>query len=370
MLTLRLLADDLTGALDSAAEFVPLVGDLPVFWQGSLPVALPNSAAIDSGTREASATEAACVIADLSDHLRSADIAFKKIDSLLRGPTLAEIAATFARGHWRSGILAPAFPFQGRITRTARQFAIIDGAETPVSEDLVAALQHIGVPAGLGALDQPLRPGINIFDAASDADLAAVVRIGLRHEPPVLWIGTGGLARALKQDLATLAPTAPPSTPPSTPLPRPILGLFGSDHPTMARQLAACAQHWSVIDHDPTGAPRLQLSHANPTLISFRIPKEAARTTAASHIAAAIGHISATIERPGAVIVAGGETLRSVCTAVDAGYLDVIGALMPGVPRSIIRGGRWDGVTVISKSGAFGRPDLLRQLPIFGDLPS
>jgi hypothetical protein len=34
---LRLLADDLTGALDSAARFVPLVGtvptSLPAFWQ-------------------------------------------------------------------------------------------------------------------------------------------------------------------------------------------------------------------------------------------------------------------------------------------------------------------------------------------------
>jgi hypothetical protein len=32
------------------------------------------------------------------------------------------------------------------------------------------------------------------------------------------------------------------------------------------------------------------------------------------------------------------------------------------VPRSILRGGRWGGVTVISKSGAFGTPALLRDL--------
>jgi D-threonate/D-erythronate kinase len=39
-----------------------------------------------------------------------------------------------------------------------------------------------------------------------------------------------------------------------------------------------------------------------------------------------------------------------------------VGAILPGVPRSIMRGGRWDGVTIVSKSGAFGGPDLFQQL--------
>ena len=41
-------------------------------------------------------------------------------------------------------------------------------------------------------------------------------------------------------------------------------------------------------------------------------------------------------------------------------YLVVDGQIAPGVPWSHIRGGMWDGVRVISKSGAFGAPDLLR----------
>lgn len=35
---------------------------------------------------------------------------------------------------------------------------------------------------------------------------------------------------------------------------------------------------------------------------------------------------------------------------------------MPGLLRSIIRRGRWAGVEVISKSGAFGAPTLWRAL--------
>ena len=65
---------------------------------------------------------------------------------------------------------------------------------------------------------------------------------------------------------------------------------------------------------------------------------------------------------PGTLLVAGGETLFAVCAALGATHLEVQDHVVPGVPRSILRGGRWDGVTVISKSGAFGTPALLRDL--------
>jgi uncharacterized protein YgbK (DUF1537 family) len=42
--------------------------------------------------------------------------------------------------------------------------------------------------------------------------------------------------------------------------------------------------------------------------------------------------------------------------------LKVTGRLEPGVPRSLIEDGAWRGVEVISKSGAFGPPDLFRKL--------
>ena len=62
------------------------------------------------------------------------------------------------------------------------------------------------------------------------------------------------------------------------------------------------------------------------------------------------------------LIVAGGETLRATCLALSAEALEVWGQVAPGLPRSVLRGGRWDGVEVISKSGAFGDDALLRDL--------
>ena len=60
--------------------------------------------------------------------------------------------------------------------------------------------------------------------------------------------------------------------------------------------------------------------------------------------------------------MAGGETCAALCTSLGAHSLEVQGRIVPGLPRSILRGGRWDGVTVVSKSGAFGHPTLLRDL--------
>jgi uncharacterized protein YgbK (DUF1537 family) len=74
------------------------------------------------------------------------------------------------------------------------------------------------------------------------------------------------------------------------------------------------------------------------------------------------------LDPPGTLIVAGGETLKALCLALGAHALRVTGRIMPGLPRSTIQGGRWDGVEVISKSGAFGTPDLWRKLLQDNDL--
>jgi uncharacterized protein YgbK (DUF1537 family) len=102
MTTLRLIADDLTGALDTAAEFVGLTGPVPVYWSGAIPADLPPSAAVDSGTRELGRERATATTAQLAKGLVGASIAYKKVDSLLRGHTMAELAACLQGG---------AFPF-------------------------------------------------------------------------------------------------------------------------------------------------------------------------------------------------------------------------------------------------------------------
>ena len=328
---LRLLADDLTGALDSAARFVPLFGLVPTCWR--LPTALPQSIAFDSGTRELDPADVPAAIAATAPLLDDGDPAFKKIDSLLRGHVVLELAACAPR--FDHCIVAPAFPFQGRITRNGRQLVRADSGWRDTGVDLRA-------------------DGFHLSDAETDDDLDAIVAAGRSLAGRVLWCGTGGLAAAL----------AGRATVPRPPLPRPILALIGSDHPVSARQLAAVTgRHHHLPD---SGARAIARSLAGgAAAVSVALPPGTPRRTARGAILRRFAELLAANGRPGTLFVTGGETLRRLCDALGVARLDVDGELEPGVPTSIMRGGPWDGQRLVSKSGAFGDANFLAR--VFGD---
>ena len=351
--SVRLLADDLTGALDTAAELVGITGPLPVYWHTCIPAMLPRSAAIDSGTRERSARDASGIVTALAPLIAGADIAYKKIDSLLRGPTIAELAACLRTGLWDHAVLCPAFPYQGRAMRGGRQYARNQtGDWSAVTGDLVAALNAEGAVAYHAHPGAPMQPGIGVFDAETEDDLRQVAVAGLTVSK-LLWIGAGGLAQALSGESQTKNAAT---------LPGPILGLFGTDHAVTASQLACCDPHWMRLQSaDPLPIAR-RLHHTGLVLASFDLPPDLTRADAAERIRSGFASLLREMAPPGTLLVAGGETLFAICEALGATHLEVQGHVVPGVPRSILRGGRWDGVTVISKSGAFGTPALLRDL--------
>lgn len=344
--TLRLLADDLTGALDTAAELAVLCGPVPVRWapRGT------GSLALDSGTREAPRDVAFARAVELAPALAGGDIALKKLDSLLRGQVAAELAACWGTGLWRHVVLAPAFPAQRRITREGQVLAgRPDGGWAPVPMPDFAAEGLVVQP---GRTDRALPPGISLFDAESDADLARIVALGRDAAGPVLWCGSGGLGRALAGSAAVR---------PETRLQAPVLGLFGSDQPATARQLAACGAAWMPQTVPDAARIAAALAQTGVALVSLTLPP-LPRDEAAGRIAAGFAALVAALPRPGTLLVVGGETLRAICAALGAEGLLATGAVMPGVPRSTLQGGAWHGLAVISKSGAFGADALWHDL--------
>ena len=395
MTPVRILADDLTGALDSAARFVPLTGPLAVVWTTE---DMPASAAIDAGTRELSVEAARSVTARLAPFLTAGNllrpnsavdqahpartplplvgqslppgfdpgvgaataasgegasnisltrrggeantrrkdiIAFKKIDSLLRGHVAVELAACMS--HFDHCVLAPAFPFQGRITRDGRQLTRDGDNWRDTGVDLAAALQAEG-------LTVPVR------DAETDADLNAIVAQGRRLTGRVLWCGTGGLAGALAERRAVPCPT----------LPRPILALIGSDHPVSVAQLVAVPALHRLLPGDAQALASLLANGG--AAVTVAIAPGTRRDAACHAIVAHFRSLLDSIKRPGTLMVAGGETLRRLCDALGATRLEVDGEVEPGAPMSLLRGGAWDGQRIVSKSGAFGAPDFLARL--------
>ncbi|TDT96817.1 uncharacterized protein YgbK (DUF1537 family) [Azorhizobium sp. AG788] len=359
MTGLRLVADDLTGALDAAIAFVTPGQHVPVYWNAP-PSAAPSRLAIDSGTRETDAASARARVAALLRNITpDADtLFFAKLDSLLRGQAAAEIAAWMEALQPRRCIIAPAFPRQGRVTRGGIQYLCRDGAERPVGADLRATLEAEGHPVHLRRPGEAMPDGVSLWDSETDTDLAQIVAAGRPADGTTLWCGSGGLAAAL---------TGHPSgidVAPRT-LPRPILGLFGTDHPVTMAQLAACGDAvlaLSADGRDNAAALGNKLAADGVALARLALPEGTPRPVAAARIAEAFSSLVAQLDPPGTLIVSGGETLRSLCAALEAERLDLYGQIESGVPCSILRGGRFDGVHIISKSGAFGAPSLLRRL--------
>jgi uncharacterized protein YgbK (DUF1537 family) len=349
----RIVADDLTGALDSAAPFAAALGALPVVWDPA--IAPAGSYALDTESRERA--DRAWV-----RHLQGAGLAFKKIDSLLRGRTAYEIATCLESGAFQSAIIAPAFPAQERVTRDGQQYwRIAPGhAWQPVPGDLLARLRSSVAVAHARSADAIAGRGFFVCDAGSEDDLRAIVAAGRRLAEPILWCGSAGLARAL----------AGPPTPAGFAPRAPLLMLIGSGHPATRAQRAALeagqpAMTLPLRSHDAIETAVREAAAAigrgAPATLAIALPDSSA-DTARTVLATTFGLVAALVPQPGSLFVTGGETLHGLLQALDATSLLVTGELMPGVPISRIAGGRWPDLTVISKSGGFGAPDLLIRL--------
>jgi D-threonate/D-erythronate kinase len=347
---LRLLADDLTGALDSAVAFVRAFGPLEVGLEA------PESASLvlDSATRERSEAEAVGRVASLAPMLKTAAgrLAFLKVDSLLRGHAGAELAAILAANSYARVILAPALPAQGRITRQGRQMV----NRQATGEDLAATLRAQGHDVSLRKPGE-CAEGISLFDAESDADLDRIVAAALPLPGGALWVGTGGLAAALGRAMGA----GPAGV---VPMPeKPLLGLVGTDHPAMQAQLARVG--FLRLDAGKAESlPRLRraLGARGFAFATCDLPLGTPREIARERIAQVFAETLVALPRPGTLFASGGETLRALIAPLGARGLRVEAEFLPGMPLSRLVGGPWNGLALLSKSGAFGAPDMLETL--------
>ncbi|PWS34216.1 Hrp-dependent type III effector protein [Falsiroseomonas bella] len=341
MSRLRLLADDLTGALDATAPFAASAGH-------ALPVALetpPDAGALDADTRDGPANAARSRASALAPWLAGGRPAFRKLDSLLRGHVAAELAAS-AAGGFSSLVIAPAFPGQGRRMREGR-LLLADGTAGP---DLGALLPAAGLrPRRLAAGEVPGGAGAWLCDVETEADLAALARADLPQ--PVLWAGSGGLARALAGPGRAAHPPAGP-----------LLLLCGSRHARAAAMLPGLGQavlRPASVAQAGEAARRAAaaLGDGQGAALSLQ-----AAGDAPGAIWRGLAETFAGLPPPPLLGVVGGRSLRDLCLALGVMALDVAGEVRTGLPLSRLRGGPWDGTPLISSSGAFDDRGLFRDL--------
>jgi uncharacterized protein YgbK (DUF1537 family) len=362
---IRLVADDMTGALDAAVQFIGCVPELPVIVTPDIPARFGSSsrssAALSTGGRDSDPVSAARRTAAAVPFLAKADIAFVKIDSLLRGNWPTDLARLLAAFPYHTCVLAPAFPAQRRIMQDGRQLTPgADGRMTVLPIDPCAALAAAGVRTTmLSAAEYPCaNPGsVLLCDAVDDADLESRVRMVRALRIPVLWCGSAGLARALSG-------RAPPVLSPAM---ASSLIIVGTHHPVTQAQLAALPPEAVALiglGMDAVAAVQSIELHleASPCIIFVDMPPGLSPSAAAMIIADRLTTILPQLRPPDSLVVIGGETLAVVAKAVGADAIIPEGEWQPGVPCSRFFGGRWNGVRLISRSGAFGGPDFLLNL--------
>jgi 4-hydroxythreonine-4-phosphate dehydrogenase len=378
---LVIVADDLTGAADSAAHLAGYA-EVVLLVHADPPWPRAGVIALDTDSRHLGPAEAARrVAAAIGRSVTLGAVPFKKIDSTLRGNVAVEVRAAAdacaASGPAPLVVVAPAFPAVGRTT--AGGVVHVDGR--PLSDavhggDLLRLLaaerftpELVGRPGSAGDVVARLHAATQrgadavVVDAETDDDLRSVAVGALAGGVPVLFVGTGGLARAFDEVVRDGSAHAPAAVPAG-----PALVVVGSHSPQARAQLRALVEAgvagtaWSeaIEPGELARAIRAGLGRGAVVLSpDVAVPVDHTRAAAvaeglATAACAALDHVTT-------LIATGGETARAILTRHGVAHLRVVGELEPGVVLMHVEG---RDLSVVTKAGAFGDERVLvRCLP-------
>ena len=289
----------------------------------------------DSADVAAQKSEAACRWMSRHD----ITVLFKKIDSTLRGNVGVETQAVMAACGFAQAVVNPAFPAMGR--------TLVGGS-----------LRVHGVqpepPCHLPSM-LPADPRFLIEDAASQEELSRIALGALRQDPPVLLVGSAGLAREAAAILSEWHERArAPATPQADG--RPLVFVVGSVHGVTAEQVgrlvASCAA--IEVEAQQVRASHFQQAEDSGAHLVVRVPLERFSERALDGLVRGIEASSV-----GGLFVTGGDTARLVCNALQIEAIHLRGEISPGIPWGVIQGGPAQGLQIVTKSGGFGDADAL-----------
>ncbi len=406
---LAVIADDLTGSCDTAAQFCRY-GMRVAMTGASAPDLGPDLdlLAVNTASRGLAVERARQVAAGSARSLlRSGSRpVYKKIDSTLKGPWCQELAAVMAVVRPDLAIVAPAFPAWGRTSRGGR--LLLDGRPPPPrpargagpsgidSGDLVGRLRaEFGSQVELLRRDLLRRPPalvekhirtarrkghrVLLFDIESDSDLERLALTGYRLDEAVLWVGSAGLARFLPLSWGRSPTRAAPSGPQAQ---GPVLLICGSLNPVNKAQLEQLGRRGlaAVIilrDEDADSTPHLEetlkpaleaLARKQTVALCLRLEQ---RIRSRSHLQRLQQALQSAAGRLldagalGATILVGGDTALKVYEQCGARGIRIHGDVEPGIPWGRWIGGRLDGLPLATKAGGFGNPDTLCEIALF-----
>lgn len=336
MTQLIMISDDLTGALDSSVFFankgfkvVTAIGHEDIV------LAMDTGAdviAIVTGTREASEE----VSVDITNKICSfisgfKGIIFKKIDSRLKGNIDSELSNLL---NWfdKKVLFVPAIPRLGRFVENGY-------------------LTGFGVTPPL-KLNQKITSVETFPNVNSDQDIDEILPEVLEN---TIYVGSAGMAEAIARRLSSK-----PDFVSKLNIQTPALLAIGSRDPITIAQLDFLTNEPVVcaINGKLPNIPLCDITLVRMTSGAKAVTAQVAGDAFAKGISDLVlnNNIST-------LFVCGGETAHAVLKRLEIKIIQVIGEVLPGVPVAHSINCPKE-LTIITKSGGFGEPDLLENLII------
>ena len=339
------LADDLSGAAEVAGVFLDRA--VPVSLQLNNFRPSVGVTVVDLNTRAMTRQQATdtlrAALADIPGDFRIV----KKIDSLLRGHIGAEVAVLADRG---PVVVTAALP---ALSRTVRGGVLYLG-ETPLHESNAWAAERALPPHRIADLFTARPADLEICDAATDADLDAIVA----EAPGAQLVGTSAMAAAVARTLPTGRRDTVERGSSKT-----VLTVVGTAAPVAATQVDALVANGAM----PVMVDAQALLHdkADPGPVQDALGQGSAVLTVGGvvepaegqAVSAALGQFIATAvgeHRPDLVLT-GGETARAVVDAIGVTTLCPVHEIHHGAVESVTS----DGRRIVTRPGTFGTANSL-----------
>ena len=414
-----IIADDLTGAADTAVQFCLYFDDTTLVsyqkWDRTLQPTRPSSTratAIYTNSRALGVDQARRRLISVTHGLVEVKALriYKKIDSCMRGNVGAESDALLDQLGYAASFITPAFPEMGRTTLedTHRihglpldQTEISQDPVTPVTESSltrIVALQsrypvgHVGLAflennhhRLIAEIERQLKSGVRhiVFDATKRFHLDRIARSIFALEGKIFPVGSAGLAGSI----AKLLTAKPDSVEPARMMAPDGFNLLvcGTASAVTGQQIEELLQKFSyeIIELNPAmladpdrkgefsetvSSTRTRLTQKNVILTiksqqnSSIIHRQTNFPPTAVSIVSGLGFFVAEVvadTKPGHLFLTGGDTADAVLTAVEAEGMRILGEIVAGVVQGVIIGGLLAGLPVVTKAGGFGQNETL-----------
>lgn len=377
---LLIIADDLTGAADTAVQFSRRGIPSALFLNAEADLRRVDASikviAVTTESRHLSKNEAKKRVASVVEkaYRNGCHRFYKKIDSTFRGNVGAELEALMKAACVSRLMLVPAYPSAGRTTKAGCQY--VDGKLLqksvfardplePATESFIPAIigKETRLPVHLrsAAAGETEQEGIFVFDAETDPDLCAIGTFLDKSGNLEVIAGAAGFASMLSSyyGLQNIRERVRPFPDPR----QPLLIVNGSLNDLSLRQVAQ-AEHEGVPVFLPDAAADVQsivqrLNDEGCALVTT------ARTDGRKAACAGkVASLAAAVLRrvPGAAIALfGGDTAAAVCRALGLKTLYPFDEILPGL--TVCSTDRKAAVrAVILKSGGFGPEDVVHKI--------